>query len=247
MYEIGQYLRAALKKKNMKQKDLAQAMDMSQEHISKICLNKAMPSMDALVRICTILDMSFPEFFSCSENNSSLSVSPDEQTLLLNYRRLHKHEQIAVTSLVSSLESGHQMNSWNETSKNVRQVSGLAAAGSPLCDGNIDEFVLVPPEYLDSSRFMIVKAKGDSMEPDIHDGDYVVADLNNPSPFQGEKALVSVESNGDDYEYTIKKIYPHGNEIELVSINRSYPPMIYKRQQVKSVNKIVHIIHKHDS
>lgn len=85
------------------------------------------------------------------------------------------------------------------------------------------------------------------MEPDIHDGDYVVADLNNPSPFQGEKALVSVESNGDDYEYTIKKIYHHGNEIELVSINRSYPPIIYKRQQVKSVNKIVHIMHKHDS
>lgn len=246
MYEIGQYLRSALKKKRMKQKDLAQAMDMSQEHISKICLNKALPSMDALVKICTILDMSFPEFFSCTENTPSISVSTDEQALILNYRHLHKYEQQAVASLVSSLNSGHQRKHQNEVPSNMRQVSGYAAAGSPLCDGDIDEFVPVPPEYLDSSRFVIIKAKGDSMEPDIHDGDYVVADRNNPSPLQSEKALVSVEGMGDDYEYAIKKIYYHGNDIELVSTNPSYPPMIFKSHQIKSAYKIVYVIHKRD-
>lgn len=244
MYEIGEYLRAALKKRNMKQKDLAQAMGMSQEHISKICLNKALPSMDALVKICTILNISFPEFFSCTESTHSISASPDEQSLILNYRRLYKHEQHAVSSLVTILESGHHRKCQGEVSFNMRQVSGLAAAGTPLFDGNIDEFVPVPPKYLDSSRFVIIKAKGDSMEPDIHDGDYVVADRNNPSPLQGEKALVSIEGIGNDYEYTIKKIYYRGNEIELVSINPSHPPMIFKNQQIKSAYKIVHIIHK---
>ena len=36
MYEIGPYLRAALKKRGMTQKDLADAMGMTKEHISTI-------------------------------------------------------------------------------------------------------------------------------------------------------------------------------------------------------------------
>lgn len=45
MYEIGSYLRAALKQRGMTQKELADALGMTKEHISTICLNKRRPSL----------------------------------------------------------------------------------------------------------------------------------------------------------------------------------------------------------
>lgn len=244
MYEIGQYLRAALKKNNMKQKDLAAAMDMSQEHISKICLNKVLPSMDALIKMCSILNMSFSEFFSSDNGEPFTTYNLEEQILLIKYRHLPQHEQQAVANLVSSLYEGIKPKQVSAPTSEpyLRQVSGLAAAGSPLFNDTIDEFVPVPPKYIDSDRYVIIKAKGDSMEPTIRNGDYVVADRNNPEPLQGEIALISVEGLGEDDEYTIKKFYRYGSEIELVSVNPEYQPMTFDICHVKSVFKIVHII-----
>ena len=242
MYEIGQYLRAALKKNNMKQKDLAAAMDMSQEHISKICLNKVLPSMDALIKMCSILNMSFSEFFSSDNGESFTTYNLEEQILLIKYRHLPKHEQQAITNLVSNLYEGLKPASTPASEPCMRQVSGFAAAGSPLFNDTIDEFVPVPPKYIDSDRYVIIKAKGNSMEPTIRNGDYVVADRNNPEPLQGDIALVSVEGLGDEDEYTIKKFYRYGSEIELDSINPEYQPMTFDIRHIKSVFKIVHII-----
>lgn len=244
MYEIGQYLRAALKKNKIKQKDFALAMNMSQEHISKICLNKALPSMEALIKMCSILNMSFSEFFSSSEETSSITVSQDEQSLLIDYRHLETFERKAIGTLVSSLYSGRKADRKIEPKQHMRQVSGTAAAGVPLFDDSVDEFVPVPPKYIDSKRYLIVKAKGDSMEPDIHNGDYVIASLLEPNPFQGEFALVAIEGAGDDNEYTIKKFYRHGNKVTLESINDSYPPMCFDVQQIKGAYRIAHIIHQ---
>lgn len=242
MYEIGQYLRAALKKNNMKQKDLAAAMDMSQEHISKICLNKVLPSMDALIKMCSILHMSFSDFFSSNENVPSTTTNLEEQAFLIKYRHLPRREQQAIMNLVSNLYEGLNPSSMPTSEPCMRQVSGFAAAGSPLFNDNIDEFVPVPPKYIDSDRYVIIKAKGDSMEPTIRNGDYVVADRNNPDPLQGDIALVSVEGFGEEDEYTIKKFYRYGSEIELDSINPEYQSMTFDIRRVKSVFKIVHII-----
>ena len=46
MYEIGSYLRAALKQRGMTQKELADALGMTKEHISTICLNKWLPAVE---------------------------------------------------------------------------------------------------------------------------------------------------------------------------------------------------------
>ena len=104
MYEIGPYLRKALKMRNMKQKELAMEMNMSQEHISKICLNKVRPSFDALVHICTILNMSFSEFFA-REREEEFQYD-DENEMLENYRELEAYEQEAIRELIEKLRKG---------------------------------------------------------------------------------------------------------------------------------------------
>lgn len=105
MYEIGTYLRCALKKRGMKQKELASAMNMSQEHISKICLNKDRPSMDALIHICTILNMTFSEFFD-QGGEDSMIVDARERELLRDYRQLAGYERDAISALTASLSKG---------------------------------------------------------------------------------------------------------------------------------------------
>lgn len=116
-------------------------------------------------------------------------------------------------------------------------------AGSPLYSTVDDESVTVPQKYIDSQRYIIIKAKGDSMVPLIQNGDYVIAEIDN-TPCQGELSLVRVESSGYEDEYTIKKFYRYDDEVELHSINTNYSPMFYPLSEIKAAQKIVYIIHK---
>lgn len=108
MNEIGSYLRRALKKRNMKQKELALALQMTPEHISKICLNKVSPSMEALIHICEVLDMSFSEFFVESKEIAA-TLSEDEASFLHDYRRLSEYEKEAIRVLAENLYTGKRI------------------------------------------------------------------------------------------------------------------------------------------
>lgn len=244
MYEIGPYLRAALKQRGMTQKELASAMGMTKEHISTLCLNKRRPSLDTLEKICSILDMSYSEFFTTQNSSRTVSLSDNEYNLLCDYRHLDDIERRAVSTLTMTLRSGHP----KHTEKNhlpvyKREVSGLAAAGQPLFSTIEDEYIAVPQKYMDSTRYLIVKAKGDSMEPDIQNGDYIIAEINS-IPNQGEISLVSVDSPCPNSEYTIKKFYRYGDQVELHSLNAKYNPMVYPISDIKSARRVVYVIPK---
>ena len=105
-----------------------------------------------------------------------------------------------------------------------------------------DDIVAIPIQYVDGERFFIVEAKGDSMEPEIMNGDYVVA--HNVEPAQGSLALVSIEGASWDYEYATKLVYFCNDEIELHSYNEKYDTMTYPLSAVRSAEKIVYVIHK---
>lgn len=127
MYEIGSYLRAALKQRGMTQKELADALGMTKEHISTICLNKRRPSLDALEKICTILGMSFSEFFSEPNSTHSTTLSDNEYSLLCDYRRLEDYERQAVSALTGSLRAGHHSAQQQQSSNSYkREVNGLS-------------------------------------------------------------------------------------------------------------------------
>lgn len=241
MYEIGPYLRAALKKRGMTQKNLADAMGMTKEHISTICLNKRRPSLDALEKMCSILNMSFSEFFADQTGAHSINLSDSEYSLLCDYKCLSSYERRALESFVSALRAGHQVQTATSTSPCRREVNGLAAAGQPLFSDVDNEIINVPKKYIDPERYLIIRAKGDSMKPDIENGDYVVAEIDS-TPSQGELSLVRIEGLGADDEYAIKKFYIYGKEAELHSINPDYPPMIYPIEEIKSAQRIVYVI-----
>lgn len=72
-------------------------------------------------------------------------------------------------------------------------------------------------------KYFLVRAKGDSMEPKIGDGDLVLA-RENPDPAPG--SLVVVVHNE---VVKIKKYQVADNRGMLISLNESYPPEVVKK------------------
>ena len=102
-------------------------------------------------------------------------------------------------------------------------VLGAIACGSPiLAEQNYEEYRCEAADHLPSGKLLYLKAKGNSMEPTIHNGAYVMI-REQPNVESGEIAAVLV--NGDT-EATLKRIKKQGNIIMLMPDNPTHNPMI---------------------
>lgn len=103
-------------------------------------------------------------------------------------------------------------------------VLGKIACGDPITAiENISEYREVPKDYLNyNGELFFLEASGDSMEPKIPDGSYVLC-REQEDVESGEIAAVLV--NGDE-ETTLKKVIKQGNTILLQPLNEEYAPYI---------------------
>ena len=128
-----------------------------------------------------------------------------------------------------------------KTIKGVRiPVLGYVRAGIPI--DAIEEIIgweEITPELASTGEFFCLEIKGDSMTPQIADGDIVVV-RQQPDVESGDVGIVIV--NGD--EATCKKIikYDETHSIGLVSFNASYDPMYFSETDI--IEKPVAIIGK---
>ena len=79
---------------------------------------------------------------------------------------------------------------------------------------------------------------GDSMEPEISEGDIVIVDTEQDVP-NGKKAVVSVDGG-----ILVKVLYRQNGIATLVSLNSNYPPVTIKSSEIPSyiLGKVVSII-----
>ena len=118
-------------------------------------------------------------------------------------------------------------------------VLGLIACGEPiLADENISEYRETFNRNLPKGDLFFLRAKGDSMAPNIPDGSYVMIrhqeDVEN-----GEIAAVLV--NGDE-EATLKKVRKLGDSILLEAINEDYAPyLVNKNNPARIIGKAVKV------
>lgn len=120
-------------------------------------------------------------------------------------------------------------------------VHGVAAAGSALYDDSINgDSIEVPVQYC-SDRFFVVRVKGDSMAPNINDGDHVVV-ARRTDPENGSLALIYIKDDKSD-EYVVKIFHRTNKHVELQSYNPEYEPLDLPLSKIESAEKIVHIIH----
>lgn len=117
-------------------------------------------------------------------------------------------------------------------------VYGRVAAGIPLeMIEDIIDMEEITEEMARTGEFFGLRIKGDSMTPDICDGDTVIIRKQEDAE-SGEVVIATV--NGD--EATCKRIRKYKDGIELIAINPSYETMEFNSQEI--IDKPVKILGK---
>lgn len=107
-------------------------------------------------------------------------------------------------------------------------VLGVVACGKPL-HHEIDKDCFVMADIDIKLKYkpdFCVFAKGDSMEPLIHDGDIIFV-KSQPNVDNGQLAVIEI-----DDEACVKRIFQDNDKFTLVSVNSKYPPMIYTKEEL---------------
>lgn len=118
------------------------------------------------------------------------------------------------------------------------KVYGRVAAGIPIemIDDVVDEEEITQ-DMARRGTYIGIKIKGDSMTPNICDGDTVIVRLQEDAE-SGDTVIATV--NGSDA--TCKRLRKYKDGIELISNNPSYPIMSYSNEEI--ANKPVRILGK---
>ena len=117
-------------------------------------------------------------------------------------------------------------------------VLGTVAAGIPISAvEDILDYEEIPQTWKNQGEFFGLRIKGDSMKPDINDGDTVIVKQQTTAN-NGDIIIALV--NGDDA--TCNKFEKLDNGIMLISNNSEYSPMYFSNEEV--ITKPVVIIGK---
>lgn len=117
---------------------------------------------------------------------------------------------------------------------------GAIACGDPItAEQNIEKYMYEFSEGLPKGNLFFLEAKGDSMEPTIANGSYVLireqAEVEN-----GEIAAVLVD--GDNFA-TLKRIKKQGNVVVLMPDNNNHEPIIVTGEvSVRIIGKAIRVI-----
>ncbi len=111
-------------------------------------------------------------------------------------------------------------------------VLGKVPAGVPIeAIEEVLDHEEITPEMAQKGPHFALRIEGNSMEPDIRDGDIVI--VRQQSDFEsGDVVIVLV--NG--YDATCKKIVKHENGLTLIGYNTvAYPPHFYTAKEVQEL------------
>jgi len=132
--------------------------------------------------------------------------------------------------------------------ENMRRVPiiGIVRCGAGACAyEDIDEYISIDDTYRpDEMRGF--RAIGDSMEPEIHDGDICLVHLQEEAP-DGALVVVVICDSGEDCEGTVKRIHKADGTIILQATNPAYPPRVFtgaSANNVRIVGRVVEVRHK---
>lgn len=137
----------------------------------------------------------------------------------------------------------------NNTSSSKRGVTinvlGRVAAGIPIeATTDIIGQEEITEDLARTGEFFGLQIKGDSMEPDIHNGDVVI--VRQQEDAENDEIVIAL-INGNDG--VCKRLKKYENSIALVSLNANYEPMYFNNTEilekpVKIIGKVVELRRK---
>ena len=93
MLKIGGILQARMVQKDMKQKELANLLNVDQRTISSYCKNISFPNLETLSAICEILELDLNELLQIhAKGNEELLIHDDIELSLLQHLDVYKRQ-----------------------------------------------------------------------------------------------------------------------------------------------------------
>lgn len=114
-------------------------------------------------------------------------------------------------------------------------VLGRVQAGIPVeAIEEIIDYEEIEEDLAKTGEFFGLQIKGDSMYPNILEGDIVIV-RQQPDIESGEIGIVLI--NGQDA--TVKKVVKHDTGLSLVAFNPAYPPRIFNFEDIKRLPVVI--------
>ena len=220
---IGNQIKTFRKSAGFTQDELAKRLNTTKQTISRYEKGDRKANQDMLFELCDIFGVSIDDFFPSqnealqSPTTSSIQtiydeLKPPRQDKVLNYAERQLKEQ-----------RNEEETKINEVSEKVVQLYGYdyydhatsAGTGQYLNDVRVERIEL--PVDVDAD--FVIPIKGDSMEPDYHDGDLVFIQT---SVELNDGVIGVFNYNGDAY---IKQLVIDKDQAYLHSLNPAYKDM----------------------
>ena len=115
--------------------------------------------------------------------------------------------------------------------KPVPLVGRCAAGLNCHAEDNIEGYILTDSDILtEGYEYFWLTVKGDSMEPELHDGDRVLV---REQETLDRECYAVVRIDGEDG--VVKKVRIDRDRITLTSVNPYYPPRVFEREQMNDI------------
>lgn len=151
----------------------------------------------------------------------------DKIELMANYFGVSKSDLVEDKSAQSVAEDSTEY----KTKMVKIPIVGTVAAGVPISAiEDIQGYEEIPEQLAHTGEFYALRIKGDSMSPDIRNGDVVIVRV---QPVADNNDIVIASVNGD--EATCKRLKRYETELCLVPINPDYETMRFTPQEVNTL------------
>ena len=217
---IGTQIKTFRKSAGFTQDELAKRLNTTKQTISRYEKGDRKANQDMLFELCDIFGVSIDDFFPSQNESTQIPTTSPIQSI---YDQLEPPRQRKVITYAEKLrdEQEERRNTKiNEVSEKVVQLydydyydhAASAGTGQYLNDVRVERIEL----RVDVDADFVIPIKGDSMEPDYHDGDLVFiqtsVDLN-------DGVIGVFNYNGEAY---IKQLVIDTEQSYLHSLNSKY-------------------------
>lgn len=223
--ELAIYIGAKIKefrlRRNLTQKELAKLVNVGDTTIANYEKGFRSPKKDTMFDLANAFNVSIDDLFPPIQKGSSSNTSPI-QTI---YDQLHQPRQEKVLTYAERQldeQRNEEKTQPNEVSEVIQLYSydyydhpASAGTGQYLNDVRVERIEL--PVDVDAD--FVIPIKGDSMEPDYHDGDLVFIQT---SVELNDGVIGVFNYNGDAY---IKQLVIDEEQAYLHSLNPAYKDM----------------------
>lgn len=184
--------------------------------------------------MCDALGVKYTTFTDWVKGNSYPRI--DKIELMANYFGISKADLVE--------DRTKYENTLSKKGTTIK-IYGRVAAGIPLeAIEDVIEEEEIPEELARTGEFFGLKINGDSMEPDIHNGDTVIVKRQNDA--ESDEIVIALVNGNDG---VCKRLKKYADSIALISLNPNYEPMYFSQEEieekpVKIIGKVVELRRK---